>query len=340
MARKARIEIEGGLYHVITRGNDRQDIFHTHEDRLRFLTLLTAQKEKLPFFLYAFCLMTNHVHLLIERRADTIGQIMHRLLTGYSQYHNRRYGKIGHLFQGRHRSILCQSEMYMGELVRYIHLNPVRAGMVDRAEDYPYSSQSEYLGLGPGGIVDVDPVLRLFAAKKDVARVEFAKFVLAGTSPALLAEFEAEDDGRIMGSEEFVDSMIHRIGVTERPYRPSDGRTNKEKGKVNTDALITAVESVCGISRDVFCGPMRSATATAARDILIVTGRRLGATVGELSEITGLNTSNISRRFATATTRKVEQNELYDPVERVMETYESAQPPTLSAHFLSIENFV
>ena len=95
------------------------------------LSLLAAQKRRLPFFLYAYCLMRNHVHLLIERRADPLGCIMHRLLTGYSQYYNRRYRRVGHLLQGRHKAILCQSDRYLAKLVRYIHLNPVRAKMVD-----------------------------------------------------------------------------------------------------------------------------------------------------------------------------------------------------------------
>jgi REP element-mobilizing transposase RayT len=91
MARKARLEVEGGLYHVITRGNDRQDIFHVAEDFFKFLSLLALQKEKLEFFLYAYCLMNNHVHLLIERRTEKVGRIMQRVLTGYSQWYNRRY---------------------------------------------------------------------------------------------------------------------------------------------------------------------------------------------------------------------------------------------------------
>jgi putative transposase len=90
MPRKTRIEIEGGLYHVITRGN-RQDIFHSREDHDKFLQLLIAQKHKLPFYLYAYCLMTNHLHLLIERRGDDIGRVMQRVLTAYRQYFNRRY---------------------------------------------------------------------------------------------------------------------------------------------------------------------------------------------------------------------------------------------------------
>src|SRR3989442_8289098 len=164
MARKTRAEVEGGLYHVITRGNNRRQIFHSPGDYEKFLSLVAVQKVRLRFFLYAYCLMTNHVHLLIERQADTIGRLMHRVLTGYSQYYNRRYRRVGHLLQGRYKSILCQSDRYLAELVRYIHLNPVRAGMVNQPEDYKYSSHRAYLGMEPPGMVDVDPVLRHFGA--------------------------------------------------------------------------------------------------------------------------------------------------------------------------------
>src|SRR5205809_7452947 len=166
MPRLARAEVEGGLYHVITRGNNRRPIFNSAADYEKFLSLLTTQKARLPFFLYAYCLMTNHVHLLIERRADPIGRLMHRVLTGYSQYYNRRYRRAGHLLQGRHKSILCQSDRYLAELVRYIHLNPVRAGMVKRPEQYKYSGHRAYLGLEAAAIIDVDPVLRHFGGEE------------------------------------------------------------------------------------------------------------------------------------------------------------------------------
>ena len=121
MARKARVELEGGLYHVITRGNNRQTIFKSDDDYQKSLLLLEVQKQKLPYFLYAYCLMSNHVHLLIQRQADAVGRIMHRVLTGYSQYYNRKYRKVGHVLQGRHNAILCQTDRYLSELVRYIH---------------------------------------------------------------------------------------------------------------------------------------------------------------------------------------------------------------------------
>ena len=101
MARKARAEVEGGLYHVVTRGNNRRRIFDAPADYEKFFSLLAVQKTKLPFFLYAYCLMSNHVHLLIERQSDSIGRIMHRLLTGYSQYYNRRFRRRGTSVTGR-----------------------------------------------------------------------------------------------------------------------------------------------------------------------------------------------------------------------------------------------
>ena len=101
--------------------------------------MLPTQKSKLPFYLYAYGLMSNHVHLLIGMQDDPVSRILQRMLTSYSEYHNRKQTQIAYLFQGRCKSILCQSDRYLGELVRYIHLNPVRAKMVTRAEGYGYS---------------------------------------------------------------------------------------------------------------------------------------------------------------------------------------------------------
>ena len=104
--------------------------------------MVFVQESKLPFYLYAYCLMSNHVHLLIGMQDDPVSRILQRVLTSYSEYHNRKQTQIRHLFQGCYKSILCQSDRYLGGLVRYIHLihlNPVRAKMVRRAEGYEYS---------------------------------------------------------------------------------------------------------------------------------------------------------------------------------------------------------
>jgi REP element-mobilizing transposase RayT len=324
MARQARAEVEGGLYHVITRGNNRRQIFNSPADYEKFRLLLAVQKTKLPFFLYAYCLMTNHVHLLLERQASAVGRIMHRVLTGYAQYYNRRYRRVGHLLQGRHKAILCQSERYLSELVRYIHLNPVRAGMVTVPEDYEYSSHRAYLGMEPAGIVDVDPVLRHFGARKEVARANYRKFVAAGIKQGHCEEFYAADEGRILGSEEFIDATIHRIGETGRANRGT-----KKKGllvcKVELDRLVSAVEKVCRVAREDFCGPSKSRSAIMAKEMLTLIGLQMGASMKVLSEIIGISPSALSRRHDAARQKLRDNVNTSKLASQIIQHYRSGQ---------------
>jgi putative transposase len=325
MARKARAEVEGGLYHVIARGNNRRRIFNSPADYDKFLTLLAVEKVRLPFFLYAYCLMTNHVHLLIERREDTIGRIMHRVLTGYSQYYNRRYRRIGHLLQGRHKAILCQSDRYLAELVRYVHLNPVRAKMVSAPEQYPYSGHRAYLGMEPAGILDVDPVLRHFGAKQKVAREAYREFVAAGTKLGHQEEFYLTDEGRILGSEEFVDATIHRIGETKRLPRVSGQNNLPATDGLDIDRLIAVVEKVCRIPRKDFYGSGKSAGAVLAKEILILTGRQLGASLILLAEVTGLSSGSVSRRHDAARLKVREDQEVIKLAASIRKEYRGTQ---------------
>jgi REP element-mobilizing transposase RayT len=296
MARKRRLEVEGGLYHVITRGNDRQDIFHCDEDFQKFLSLVVTQKEKAPFYLYAWCLMTNHIHLLIERQAHTVGRIMQRVLTGYSQWYNRRYRHIGHVFQGRHKAILCDSDTYLAELVRYIHLNPVRAKMVSRPEDCPYSSHREYLGLTPAAITDVDPLLRRFGNRREVAVERFREYVAAGVGIMYPKGCDSPAEACATGSEDFVDKAIHRMGeLTAAAVSGRKRRQNFDAGR-----LTAAVESVLGLPRERFLGIDKNARSVMAKEVLIVTALELGATVTELAQIMTIDSSNVGRRADAA----------------------------------------
>jgi putative transposase len=299
MPRKARAEVEGGLYHIITRGNNRGQIFNSPADYEKFLALLTVQKLKLPFFLYAYCLMSNHVHLLIERQANAVGRIMQRLLTGYAQYYNRRYRRVGHLLQGRYKAILCQSDRYLSELVRYIHLNPVRARMVNQPEDYAYSSHRIYLGMESTGIVDVDPVLRHFGAKKDVARLRYRQFVAAAIKHGHREEFYAPDEGRILGTEEFIDATIHRIGESDR-LNQGNKKPPSPVCKVQPERLVAAVEKACRIRREDFCDGGKSASAILAKEMLILIGVQMGMSGKVLAETIGISPSALSRRHDAA----------------------------------------
>ena len=294
MARKLRVEIEGGLYHVITRGNDRQDVFHCPEDFQKFIALLAKQKDRSGFFLYAYCLMTNHAHLLLERQKETVGNIMQRVLTGYSQYYNRRYKRVGHVFQGRHKAILCESQTYLAKLVRYIHLNPVRARMVSAPEEYPYSSHQAYVGQEEPGIVDVDPVLRHFGSRREAAIRNFLEFMGMPIIDDESQYSSAEND--VLGCEEFIDATIHRLGNVEHPL----ARSREPKPTFEAAKLITAVERVFGLRAVEFCGSCKDARAVMAKEVLILAGRNAGASVTQLSEIVGLDISTVSRRYETA----------------------------------------
>src|SRR5215471_2958543 len=306
MARKCRAEVEGGLYHVMSRGNNRRRIFSAPSDYDKFLTLLARQKDRLPFFLYAYALMPNHFHLLIERQADSIGEIMHRLLTGYSNYYNRRHSRVGHLFRERYKPILCQSDRYLTELVRYIHLNPVRAGLVAMPEQYQYSGHRAYLGLAPAGILDVDPVLRHFGAKKALARAAYRQFVLVPLGHGRPNDFYPADEARVLGSQEFVDATIHRLGE----IKGKGQRTAKVNVEFNGDRLIEAVAQICDISRSELCGSGKSAATVTAKELLVMIGREMGASLKTLADISGLSPSAVSRRNDAAKLKLRENGEM------------------------------
>ncbi len=242
---------------------------------------------------------------------------MQRVLTGYSQYYNRRNRRVGHVFQGRHKAILCQSEGYLARLVRYIHLNPVRARMVATAEEYPYSSHRAYLGLEPPGIVDVDPVLRLFGSQRELARQQFAEYV--GSGPSDDEELYPSGEKDILGSEEFVDAAIHRLGDTARKARRSE---KSGQHPFDAELIIAAVETTFGMSRDSFCGSGKNARNIMAKEALILTGRDAGATVTELADITGLDTSSVSRRYDIAKQKAETDSKLAYAIDQVSRIYD------------------
>jgi putative transposase len=289
MARKPRIEIAGGLYHIITRGNNRRHIFRSHYDHLKFLDFLESQKTKRPFYLYAYCLMPNHVHLLAEMQDDPISRVMQALLTAYSQYHNRKYRKVGHLFQGRYKAILCQTDRYLAELVRYIHLNPVRAKMVARPEDYEYSGHRAYLGMDRSGLVDAEPVLRHFGANKKRAVEVYTQFVNAALGQQSQSEYYQAAEGRMLGNDELLDEVKHRIGdyVSSR---------DKRVRKPDLEAIVKAAEKATGFRRKDFCSNSKSRQLVLVKEAIIVIGQESGIRTRELAEVLGLDPSAVSKR--------------------------------------------
>ncbi|MBI5485497.1 MAG: transposase [Deltaproteobacteria bacterium] len=146
MARPLRIIYPGAFYHVTSRGNERKDIFKSRRDREKFLEYLASATERYGAVIHAYCLMSNHFHLLLETPAGNLSQIMSHIIGAYSTYFNIKRNRSGHLFQGRYKAILVEADEYAVELTRYIHLNPVKAGISVKAGEYQWSSYQSYTG--------------------------------------------------------------------------------------------------------------------------------------------------------------------------------------------------
>lgn len=181
MARLPRISSEQYFYHVFSRGNNREPIFFEPADYERFLQNLDRYQPDFGYRLYTYCLMPNHFHILLRPGKTELSRFMQTLMTAYSMYVNKRYNRVGHIFQGRFKSIIVEKESYLLEVLRYIHLNPVRAGLVARAEEYPWSSYVKYMSTGGGKPkIEIDEILSLFSQQTINQKQNFKEFTEAG----------------------------------------------------------------------------------------------------------------------------------------------------------------
>ena len=240
MARKPRIEFEGALYHIITRGNQRQKIFKGNEDFLQYLDILSGYKTKYGYHLYAYVLMNNHVHLLIETQETPLSKILQGINQRYTAYFNKKYNTSGHLFQGRYKAILCDRDKYLLSLVKYMHLNPVRAKMVNNPDEYRWSSHHSYARRpDKKDIIDEDQVLRMFSEDKSKARKLYMAFISDGIS-VKKEDIYLTIDQRILGDEEFADKLM-------RKYDADIGHKRREK-EYTLSQITAGIEKTYGIT--------------------------------------------------------------------------------------------
>ena len=210
MARPLRIEFSGALYHVTARGNAQQDIYLTDDDRQEFLSLLQRACDRYHWLCHAYCLMTNHYHLLIETQTPTLSKGMKYLNGTYTQAFNRRHKRVGHVFQGRYKGILVEKDSYLLELSRYIVLNPVRAHMVRSAKDWPWSSYRATAGLAKTHpLLTTDTILGNFGRLRKNAQEKYKAFVQQGKSQP--SPWGSLKNQIYLGSDEFVKDMQCKI---------------------------------------------------------------------------------------------------------------------------------
>ncbi len=181
LMRPLRIELENALYHVTSRGDRCDQIFRSDSDRMTWLSLLGTTCGRFNFKVWAYCQMTNHYHLLVETVDGKLNRGMRHLNGTFAQYFNRAHGHVGHVFQGRYKAILCQSDLYLQEVSRYIELNPVRAGMVEQPSEWPWSSFNAKLGtISAPAWLESEAVLACFGQSQGAARQAYARFVFEG----------------------------------------------------------------------------------------------------------------------------------------------------------------
>jgi REP element-mobilizing transposase RayT len=284
MARKPRVHHPTALYHVIMRGNARQNIFFGDEDRCRFYLLLQEGLERYGHRIHAFCLMTNHIHLVIQVGEVSLSRIMQNLTFRYTRWVNWRQGRSGHLFQGRFKAIMVDADAYLLELTRYIHLNPVRAGIVQSPAEYPWSGHLAYLGEESLPWLTTDWVLSQFTEKSAGARLAYSEFIDQGRDEGHRLDYHsgAANDSRILGGDPFIEKVLAQAGA-----RPPQ--------RLGLADIIMAVCREYGIEEQEIKAPGKYRNFSAARGMaawLIL--ETSGTTLAELSRYTGRDVSTLS----------------------------------------------
>lgn len=218
MARKPRVHFAGALYHVMCRGNQGQSIFKDDQDRQRYVDLLRESQRRFGYRLYAYVLMANHVHHLTEIGQTPLSKVMQNILFRYTRYWNARYRKVGHLFQGRYKAILCERDSYLLELIRYLHLNPVRSKIVRDPGQYRWSSHRAYLEGDGKGWIAVEEVLPQWGRSPAQAVAAYRRFVQDGLKEGHREDLYDVVDQRYLGDESFVKKVEERVVDRELPH--------------------------------------------------------------------------------------------------------------------------
>lgn len=206
MARPLRLEFTGALYHITSRGNERKAIYFDDTDFELFLMLLGKVCEQYNWVVHAYCLMTNHYHLLVETPDANLSKGMRQLNGTFTQAINRKHKRVGHLFQGRYKAILVDKDAYLLELSRYIVLNPTRANMVQALDDWPWSSWRAVMGIAASpSWLATDALLSMFSKQRKTAREKYADFVQQGKG---IAVWDKLTNQLFLGSDDFVQSHL------------------------------------------------------------------------------------------------------------------------------------
>lgn len=236
MPRQARQKSQSGIYHIILRGINKQILFEEEEDRKKFLECLQHYKTICHCEIYGYCLMDNHVHLLIKESETDIGSFMKRLGVSYVSWYNRKYKRCGHLFQDRFKSEAVETDEYLLTVLRYIHQNPLRAGMAEHLEDFWGSSYMEYVG--GCTMVDGDFVLGIFSEEKKEAVDRFKIFMRENSQVKTWLDMP----DKIVLTDEHVKGFIEKYANVKTPT------ALQSMEKMERDEIVRKIKEIPGIT--------------------------------------------------------------------------------------------
>lgn len=284
MPRGPRLDQRGALHHVIARGLERREIFYDDSDREDFLRRVCRLALEGSLTVYAWALMPNHVHLLVRTAGRSLGSCMRSLLGGYATAYNLRHARVGHLFQNRYKSILCEEEPYFLTLVSYIHLNPVRAGVVGNLaelDNYPWTGHSSVMDHHPRSWQDVDEVLRLFGTSRKQAQRAYRKLLVHHLGSDQPVDLDGGGLRRSIGGLETVEVLargreafrsderiLGRSAFTEGILRELNGDHAGTNEALDFERLVAAVSTTLGVPPSVLTASGRSRLQARAREAL------------------------------------------------------------------------
>ncbi len=294
MARPLRIEYPGAVYHVICRGNNRQAVFRDDRDRERYLEKLVFYCEEKGVEPLSYCLLTNHVHFLLETPGGNLSKMMQPFQTSYTVYFNKRHGRTGHVFEQRYKALLVDRDNYLLEVSRYIHLNPVAARIVERPQDYRWSSYAGYVGRKPIPLLKYGTVLNYFVGGRRRQLAQYREFVEGDLKRGgKLAELPVLK-GVFVGDEDFAEEARKKavkLSIMEAHY--------------SLKRIGQAVCKICGVSEEELRRPIRSEEVQKARELLCYVSRKHSdVRLGELVKFLGVKElSTASHGFKRAEQR-------------------------------------
>ncbi len=302
MSRPWRIEYEGALYHLLSRGNDRNDIFADDEDRISFLDTVGEMSERFAIDIFAYVLMDNHYHLLVRTQRANLKKAMQWFGTTYTQRFNRRHSRSGHLFQGRYKSIIIQNDAYLQQLSYYIHRNPLRAGIVKRLSGYRWSSYKFYgYGQKAPKWLSTDLILSQYDGTQDCHRSYREKVQKYSSEEKRL--FENLRYGLILGSKQFVEKI--REKYTPKKTEVSLPQQRQVARNFDPMGYLLRGEKIFKCDIENFVRTKRlSGSEKEIRDLLIYGIWRTGQLKNEqIGQLFGLSYSAVSHAVRSAKSR-------------------------------------